>query len=102
MNCRKPAGPRHRRSLRIGDRNQAHVTEFAEEWVQIRNIKPSMKRRDSRNLQPAYLRKRQVIEMKMNDVKLICLLPNRFDQIEVVSQGRKQFAAFQSQRPFAN
>src|ERR1700739_802627 len=98
----KPTCPRHWAARRIGDRNQAHIVEFPEKGVEIGNIQPPMERGNSGNLEAPNLRERQIVEMKVHDVVFICLLRNGFNEIEVMSQGRKQLSAIQAKRPFAN
>jgi len=55
-----------------------------------------MKRGDSGYIQPADLRKRQVVEVEMNQIVLVCLLSYGFDQVEMMRKWGKQFAAFEA------
>ena len=54
------------------------------------------------NVEAPDLRKRQVVEMEMDEIVLIRFLGYGFDEIEVMGERRKQLAAFESKGPFAN
>ena len=99
---REPTRPRHWSPLRIGDGNQAHIVEFPKERVKIGNIKPTVKRGDSRNLEPSNLRKRQIVEVKVHNIEFVRFLRDGFDEIQMMSQRREQFASVKTKCTIAD
>ena len=102
MHRGEPAGPGHRGALRIRYRDQVHVVEFAKQRIQIGNIEPAMQSGDCGNLEPSNLREREVVEVKVHNIEFVRILRNRFDEIEVVGERRKQLTAVESKGSFAN
>src|SRR4051794_19788584 len=100
MDCGKPTGPGHGGTLRVGDGDEAHVIEFPEERVEIGDVEAAVERGRGGDFEAADLRKREVIEMEMDEIVFVRLLSNGFDEIEVVCEWRKQFAAFEPERSF--
>ena len=81
-----PIQPRQRFTLRIGNGDDRHIAKFLVKRYEVGNIQASMQRGQCRNIFIAASRIVQVINMKMNEVKVVLFREHAFHQQDMVRQ----------------
>src|SRR5690348_13655900 len=96
MNCADPIRECQRLSLGIRNRDQRHIGKFMIERRQVGQIEPSMQSCRLSQSAAARQRKMQIVDMKMNNIELLCPLKHLLKHCDVM---RKRVDCFsQTQR----
>src|ERR1051326_7388597 len=86
VNSSLPVSPRSRRSLRVRNGDNRHVSKLPVEWNQIRDVQPAVQRSDACDCIAPAQRKVQIINMKMYKVELRCALKHMLKHQDLVRQ----------------
>src|SRR5437868_13083541 len=79
-----PVDPGQRRPLRVGDRDNRHVAEFAIQRHEVRNVETAVKSSQRTNALSPGQRKVYVLDMKVDDVESMSLAKHKVQHSDVM------------------